>query len=162
MIEFWVWINGELSKSAKIWLSKSLFYVKNHPNLSQFFFIEKYQFRSTFFVIDKSFFDYLFLIKWCPIFDSSPLIQTQNSIISFGYVDSYAKIFLILYFPIEDSTTRIAIVIIFTERWKHFNSMQLNLYAGSVWNTYFSCLTFMSTGKCPTRVWFHFHWVPLK
>ena len=35
IMEFW--INGELSKSAKIWLSKSIFYVKNHPNLSQFF-----------------------------------------------------------------------------------------------------------------------------
>jgi DnaJ family protein C protein 16 len=29
-----------------------IFYVKNHPNLSQFFFIEEYQFRSTLFVID--------------------------------------------------------------------------------------------------------------
>ena len=44
------------------------------------------------------------------MFDSSPLIKTQNSIISFGYVDSYAKIFLILYPPFENSTTRIAIL----------------------------------------------------
>ena len=36
--------------------------------------------------------------------------KTQNSIISFGYVDSYAKVFLILYPPLENSTTRIAIV----------------------------------------------------
>ena len=36
-LNFEFWINGELSKSAKIWLSKSIFYVKNHPNLSQFF-----------------------------------------------------------------------------------------------------------------------------
>ena len=28
--------NGEVSKSAKIWLSKSIFYVKNHLNLSYF------------------------------------------------------------------------------------------------------------------------------
>ena len=27
-----------VSKSAKIWLSKSVFYVKNHPNFSKFFF----------------------------------------------------------------------------------------------------------------------------
>ena len=46
------WNSGVLSKSAKIWLSKSIFYVKNHFNLSQFFFVEEYQFRSTFFVID--------------------------------------------------------------------------------------------------------------
>ena len=32
------WVNGEVSKSAKIWLSKSIFYVKNYPNLSQVFF----------------------------------------------------------------------------------------------------------------------------
>ena len=38
----------EVSKSAKIWHSKSIFYVKNHRNLSQFF-IEEYQFRITFF-----------------------------------------------------------------------------------------------------------------
>ena len=36
--------------------------------------------------------------------------KTQNSIISFGYVDSQAKIFRILYPPFENSTTRIAIV----------------------------------------------------
>ena len=33
------------------------------------------------------------------------------AIISFGYVDSYAKIFLILCTPFENSTTRIAIVV---------------------------------------------------
>ena len=29
--------NGEVSKSAENWLSKSIFYVKNNPNLSDFF-----------------------------------------------------------------------------------------------------------------------------
>ena len=52
LLNFEFSINGELSNSAKIWLSKSIFYVKNHPNLSQFFFFEEYQFRSTFYVID--------------------------------------------------------------------------------------------------------------
>ena len=33
-----------------------------------------------------------------------------NSIISFGHVDSYAKTFLILYPPLENSTTPIAIM----------------------------------------------------
>ena len=37
LLNFEFWINGELSKSAKIRLSKSIFYIKNHPNLSQFF-----------------------------------------------------------------------------------------------------------------------------
>ena len=36
LLKFEFWINGELSKSAQIWLSKSIFYVKNHGNLSQF------------------------------------------------------------------------------------------------------------------------------
>ena len=70
-----------------------------------FFFIEEYKFRSTF--LDKINFSTTLLLKWCPIFDSSPLIQ--NSIISFGYVDSYAKIFLILYPPLANSTNHIAI-----------------------------------------------------
>ena len=39
-----------LSKSANFGLSKWIFYVKNHPSLSNFFFIEEYQFRCTFFV----------------------------------------------------------------------------------------------------------------
>ena len=52
LLNFENWVNGELSKSAKIGLSKSVFYGKNYPNLSQFFFIEEYQFRSTFFDID--------------------------------------------------------------------------------------------------------------
>ena len=40
------WSNGELSKSTKIWPLKSIFYVKNHRNLS-LFFIEECQFRGT-------------------------------------------------------------------------------------------------------------------
>ena len=36
--------------------------------------------------------------------------NSQNSIISFGYVDSQAKIFLILYPQIENSTTLITIL----------------------------------------------------
>ena len=50
---YWILrIGWEVSKSAKIWHSKSIFCVKNYPNLSQFFFIKEYQFRSTFFVFD--------------------------------------------------------------------------------------------------------------
>ena len=37
----------------------------------------------------------------------NPILKIQK--ISFEYVDSYAKIFLILYPPFENSTTRIAI-----------------------------------------------------
>ena len=47
------------------------------------------------------------------LFDSSPIIQNSkfNHSDSIGYVDSHAKIFLIFYPMIENSTTRIAIVI---------------------------------------------------
>ena len=38
--------------------------------------------------------------------------KTQNSIITFGYVDSYATILLILYPPLENSTIHIAILYI--------------------------------------------------
>ena len=43
------WCIREVQKSAKIWFPKSIFYVKNYRNLSDFFFHWKYEFRSTFF-----------------------------------------------------------------------------------------------------------------
>ena len=45
-LNFGNWCNGEVSKSAKILLSKSIFYVKNHRNLSDLFYIEEYKSRS--------------------------------------------------------------------------------------------------------------------
>jgi hypothetical protein len=78
------WCNGEVSKSAKIWLSKSIFLSKTIGIFLNFFFIEEYQFRSTFFVfyiftflpfLIISIFKSLYFLKWCPIFDSSPLLQ---------------------------------------------------------------------------------------
>ena len=39
------WCSGEVSKNANIWLSKSIFYVKNHLNFSDLFFIEEFQFQ---------------------------------------------------------------------------------------------------------------------
>ena len=38
ILNFEFWINGELSTSAKIRLSKSIFYVKNHPKSFSIFF----------------------------------------------------------------------------------------------------------------------------
>ena len=41
----------ELSKIAKFWISMSISYVKDYPNLSQlFFFVKQYHFRGIFFV----------------------------------------------------------------------------------------------------------------
>ena len=61
------------------WLSKSIFYVKNYPNLSQFFFhwrisISEHIFCYWHFLI-ASIFKSLSLLKWCPIFKTSPLTQ---------------------------------------------------------------------------------------
>jgi hypothetical protein len=50
-LNFANWFNGEVSKSDKILLSKSIFYVRNHQNLSQYFFIEEYKFWSTFLLL---------------------------------------------------------------------------------------------------------------
>ena len=53
MLNFEFWINGELSKSTKIWHSKSIFYVKNHPNL--FFLLRNINLGDQFLII--TFFD---------------------------------------------------------------------------------------------------------
>ena len=44
------------------------------------------------------------------LFDSSPFVQISKFNIFFGYVDSWVKIFLILYPPFKNSKTRIAIL----------------------------------------------------
>ena len=72
------WCNGEVSQSAKIWLSKSVFNVKNHPNLADFFFIEEYECRVTFLLLAfciTLIFKWFYFLIWCLIFDSSPLVQ---------------------------------------------------------------------------------------
>ena len=79
--------------------------VKNHRNLSQFFFHWHFLITSIF----KS----LYFLKWCPIFDTSNYTNSQNSIISFGYVYFNAKIFLIFYPWSWNSITGNAIVIIY-------------------------------------------------
>ena len=82
LLNFENWLNGDASKNAKIWLSKSIFVVKNHWNLSQFFSIKEYQFRSTSFCywhfLITSIFKSLYFLKWCPIFDTSPLTQVSK------------------------------------------------------------------------------------
>ena len=43
LLNFENWVNGKVSKSAKIWLSKSIFYVKNDPDLSQSYVISQHE-----------------------------------------------------------------------------------------------------------------------
>ena len=53
-----------------------------------------------------------FILKMMPYFWQLAINpKLKSSIISFGHADSYAKIFPILYFPLENSTTRIACVL---------------------------------------------------
>ena len=57
----------------------------------------------------------LYFLKWCPIFDNSPLLQLS---ISFNCSRFLAKkTFLILYPSLENSTTSIAIVPIASFQW---------------------------------------------
>ena len=97
-------------------------YVKNYPNLSQFFFIGEYQFRSTFFVIDIfwhfllltfiDIFKSLYFLKWCPIFDTSPLTQFSK-LNNFLWVCWFlGKNLFDFVPPLENFTTYIAISII--------------------------------------------------
>ena len=106
-----------MPKSAKIWLSKSIFWVKNHPNLFQSFFLLKNtnlgaQFLSlTFF--DQIIFQNFSLLKWCPIFDSSPFIQNSkfnNFLWVYRVCWSLCKNLSNFVSPVENSKTRIAIV----------------------------------------------------
>ena len=61
LLDFEFWINVELSKSAKIWLSKSIFYVKNHPNLSHFFSLKNTNVGAHFLLL--TFFDRTIFLK---------------------------------------------------------------------------------------------------
>ena len=77
--EFWelVWWGGV--KKCRIWLSKSIFYVKIIGIFLNLFFMEEYQFRNTVFCywhfLIASIFNSLYFLKWCPIFDSASLHQ---------------------------------------------------------------------------------------
>mgnify|MGYP007048494152 CR=1 FL=1 len=72
------WSSGELSKSAKISLSKSIFHVKIHSNLSEFFSLKITNWGAHFLLLITSIFEPLYFLKWCPIFDSLPLLQLSN------------------------------------------------------------------------------------
>ena len=63
LLNFENWVNGEVSKRGECqnWSSKSIFYVKNYPNLYQFFFIEEYQLGSIFLI--TSIFKSLYFLK---------------------------------------------------------------------------------------------------
>ena len=70
-------------KMAKSWLSKSIFYVNNSPNLSKVFFIEEHDFRGTLFywnVLKTLIFKLLYFLRWQTIFEEfySTEIKTQK------------------------------------------------------------------------------------
>ena len=80
-----------------MFLAKNQLSKRRVLNFVNFSISQEYQFRSTFFVIDI--FEIFHFLKWCPILTPSHHTNSQNSIISFGYVDSYATFFPILYPP---------------------------------------------------------------
>ena len=49
---------------------------KNHPNLSQFFLLKNINSGVHFLLLTSNHF--MYLLKWCPIFDSSPLMQKSK------------------------------------------------------------------------------------
>ena len=78
-----------------------------------FFFIEEYQFRSTFLLLtffDKINFYIPLLLKWCPIFDSSPLIQNSKFNNFLWVCWCLCKNLSNLIPPLENYTTRTAIM----------------------------------------------------
>ena len=89
------WSNGELSKSTKIWLSKSIFYVKNHRNLSQFFFhwrisIKEHIWCYWHFLI-KSIFKAVYYQNDAQFLTPRHYSNSQNLVISFEYSWFLAK-----------------------------------------------------------------------
>ena len=80
-LNFEFWINGKLSVSAKIWLSKSISYVKNHSNHSQFYSWKNTNLGAYFLLLtffDEINFQITLLLKWCPISDDSLFIQNSK------------------------------------------------------------------------------------
>ena len=81
---FWILRIGLMGRCQKVQnhptsrLSKSIFYIKNYPNLSQFFFNWRISIQEDIFCCWHFFitliFKSLYFLKWCPIFDSSPLL----------------------------------------------------------------------------------------
>ena len=96
-----------MTKSAKIWLSKSIFYIKNHRNLSLFFSLKNTNLWAHFF-IDIFWYPHFlnhFISKMMPDFwylATAPISKFNNLL---WICWSYAKKFPSL----ENSTTRIII-----------------------------------------------------
>ena len=55
LLNFENWCNGKLLKSALIWISKSIFYVKNQRNPSQFFLMKNIQLGAHFLIHNINF-----------------------------------------------------------------------------------------------------------
>ena len=82
-LNFANWCNGEVSKSAKSWIPKSIFYFKNHSNISDFFSWKKTNLGAHFLLL--TFFDNInFQIT---LFSKIML----NFLISFDYSGFLAK-----------------------------------------------------------------------
>ena len=81
---YWIlsfWLTASCQRVTKFEFQSQFSIVKNHPNLSNFFSLKNTNLGAHFcywhFLI-KSILKSLQLLKWCPIFDSSPLIQNSK------------------------------------------------------------------------------------
>jgi hypothetical protein len=88
---------GRCQKSTLIWFLKSIFYIKNHRNLSHFFFsLKNINLAAHFFywhLLMTSIFKSLYFLKWWPFLTPPHYTNSQNSMISFRSVDFGQKSF---------------------------------------------------------------------
>ena len=97
LLNFENWVNGEVSKSARIYIKNWLW------NLSHFFSLGAYFLLLTFF--DNIEIERLLFLKWCLFFDTSPLIQFSkfnNFLWACWFLGKNLSNFVP---PLEDSTT---------------------------------------------------------
>jgi hypothetical protein len=88
------WCNGKVSKSAKICRSESIFYVKNHRNLSQFFSLKHVDLGVHFLL--ETFFDYIDL--WINLFYKMNFWQQLHQFSKFNHFLLGILIFRQTYF----------------------------------------------------------------
>ena len=113
-LNFANWCNGEVSKSAKSWIPKSIFYFKNYSNISDFFSWKKTNLGAHFLLL--TFFDNInFQITLFPKMMSNFWHLPTNPILKIQYFPLSMLILVQKSFSfcipgLENSTTRIAIL----------------------------------------------------
>ena len=100
------WCYREVSQSSLIWLSKSIFYDKNHRNI--------------FLILGH-------ICCYCHFLKLHHYTNPRNSIIFFGYVDFLGIFFSNFVQPFENSTTHLTIIERKTFSWVKCDEVQAKL-----------------------------------